>query len=136
MCNFSTQEIFILHKSTGKIDFSEQLRFSSLSYLYFRKCCPLTLSIVFDDNNRFSSRFQFFFFFGCQPVCCLNFIHNQACHDTNPCKSEQKNINRNDQLEIIRMKNLPEITKTDNDEFEFISSDSIIAETNSGESNH
>ena len=32
--------------------------------------------------------------------------------------------------------NSPEITKTDNHEFEFIPSDGIIAKTNGAESNH
>ena len=87
------------------------VRFSSLPCLGARIFFLSALSKVFDNDNRFRSRF---FFFRCQPVRGLNLVHYQACHDTNPCKSEieislsinktDPKKNRNDKFETIRGK--------------------------------
>ena len=50
----------------------------------------LTLGKVFDDDNRI--RFWLWIFFNCKTICRLNFFHDQACNDTNPCKSKNDRI--------------------------------------------
>ena len=102
------RKIILSGFSTGKMDSSEQVRFSSLSCLDAGIFLPSALSKVFDNDNRFRSRF---FFFRCQPVRGLNLVHDQACHDTNPCKAESEislsinktdsKKNRNSQFETI-----------------------------------